>query len=189
VCEDCGTPGCAPGGRVDLRKLGDGLVMMPAFAAMATDEWSHDEYRPPLFMADRGILWFVDRALAALRDRVSRLADPSTWPALSLRECAWVQQWEAPGSCLGVFPDAPRTDTRSLIATDGRDPLEFARALDRRLDEAYSSSDAATLVRGRPVGVYLALPGTPRWTPMVERDDQYLLSPAPGFGVATTDSA
>jgi hypothetical protein len=189
VCEDCGTSGCAPGGRVDFRTFHDGLVIMPAFNAMEHDSWARTEYRPPSFMRDRGIPWITGRALATLRDRVPGLADLLRWPGLSLRECALILQWEAPAACLGSFPEQPRTQTRALIPAEDADSLEFARALDRLLARAIATARPAMLVEAEPVSVYLDLPGTPRWSPMGTHEGQRALSPVPGFGVVESDSA
>src|SRR5689334_23088294 len=84
ICDQCGTPGCNSGNRVSIRTFDDGLVMIPAFAAMVRDTWSRDENGAPYFTRRNGIPLFRGAALRALRSQMARLGDLDQHPPLSL---------------------------------------------------------------------------------------------------------
>lgn len=185
VCEHCGTPGCQSGGRVSIRRLEDGLIMIPDFAAMARGEWERSEHGPPIFLEERGAPLFRGSALDVLLSKLPALGDRPGWQPLSYREAALLLQWEAPGQVLGGFPEPPRLRQNRIVAVShgSRMEEEFG-ALAELLGAALREERPVSVMTGETVTFYLEDAGFPEWAPLVLTGSGYRLALAPGLGVA-----
>jgi hypothetical protein len=184
VCDACGTTGCAGGNRIAFRRLHDELLVIPAFDAMAEGSWELDEYGPPDFLKEHGILVLAGAALVALRERLPGLAALERWPRLSVRESALLMQWDAPGRALGRFPAMPGFQPDLLLAAEENAPVDVGATIDRLLAAAVADPRPAALVDGPPVRFWLDGPGMPEWAPLVRTVDGHRLALMPGKGVA-----
>jgi hypothetical protein len=180
VCTSCGVPGCESGNCVAIRRLDDGLVVMPCFDAMADER----DAAPPYFMTSRGVPFLRGGALERLRGQAPGLADPDRWPSLSAAESARLVQFEAPAQILGAFPDEPRLREEVVLAVGGAVQQEAMAGLASLLLVASGSTNPVALVAGEPVTFYLDLRGfADEWAPLVLVDGQFRLAVAPGVGV------
>jgi hypothetical protein len=189
TCEQCGTPGCNSGGWVTLRRLDDGLTMVPAFGLLGRDDFARDQYGPPYFVDKRGAPVFKDAALAAIRDHLPWLADLSRVPRLSSTETALVLQWEAPYRVLQQFPAAPVLRHDLVAASShgkGREGLTVFSSL---MAEAVTAMRPVSLTPGEKVTFYLDRAGYPEWEPMAIVAGKYCLAIAPGLGVRFDDGS
>ena len=183
VCEDCGFAGCASGNRIVVRRLGDGILLMPAFDAMAEGEQELTEYAPPYFVSANGCVLFKGNALAALAARIPFFADPSRWPALSAREAVLLLQWGAPHRVLGEFPAKPRLRAEGIAAASHGAGREAHDALGRALERLALDPRPVALMAGEPVTFYLDQAGFPEWTPLAFDGTTYRLALAAGIGI------
>jgi hypothetical protein len=190
VCESCGTSGCNSGDRVSFRRLDDGLLMIPAFNAMAAGPWELVEYGSPHFMRKRGVPLLRGQALQDLRGRLPELARLDRWPSLTIREAALLVQWEAPSRVLGQFPDAPTLREDMIAAVSHGAGHEACTALNELLRSAASDERPAVPIPGEPVTFYLEQGGHPEWQCLTVEGETYRLALAPGSGVTfAQDSA
>jgi hypothetical protein len=182
VCRGCGITGCQPGGRVAIRRFGEDVIWLPAFAEMASGEWQMEEYAPPGFMSERGAVLLRAALLEQLEAEafLARKAAP-----LSAREAARIVQWEAPGRVLGQVVEDAKLRSKP-IAVDAADGAKVAAALDRLLAE-HLASDApvAPIADVEPIAFYLDLPDTPAWSPLARtRDGRLVLNLVAGLAAA-----
>jgi hypothetical protein len=185
TCEQCATPGCNSGGWVVLRRLNNGLIMIPAFSEMSDDSWG--DFEPPYFLKKGGAPLFTGAALDLLRAYLPAFADVPRWSPLNSREAVLLLQWEAPHGVLERFPVAPRLRDDFIAASThgkGREALGILSAL---LAEATLARQPVSLVSGESVTFYLDNAGYSEWQPMVFVDDAYRLALAPGVGVLFDD--
>jgi hypothetical protein len=189
VCGHCGTPGCGSGNRVLVRRLEEGVVLVPAFEYMSRGPWELSEYSPPYFMERNGVPWFKGPALAELAREMPLLADPGCWPPLTMREAALLLQWEAPNGALAKFPEAPVPRSEAVAAvTHGEDHATIAE-LARILALASSDSRPAKLVQEEPVTFYLETGLSPdEWKPLTTDGVTFRIALAEGLGVSAADT-
>jgi hypothetical protein len=189
VCEHCGTPGCGGGNFVVLRRLGDAVVILPAFKLLEGSDWDLGNDGPPCFMAREGIPLIAGRVLADLRLQAPDLPALDRLPPISAREVALALQWEAPARVLGEFPDPATTRKELVLAVSREDPDPFL-ALDDLLQNALADRRLVTLLAGptEPVTFYLDQSGYPEWKPLVFDGESYRLAAAPGMGILFGDS-
>jgi hypothetical protein len=187
VCEACGYPGCNGGNRVVVRRLGDGILLLPAFDAMAAGSWELTEYAPPYFVAKHGSAFLADGALATLARRIPVFADPDRWPPLTVRECVCLLQWEAPAGIVGAFPDRPRLREAAIAAASHGTGREAFDALEDAIAASWQDARPAKLVPGESVYFYLDEVRHPAWEPLTFADGRYRLALAPGVGVEPAD--
>ncbi len=125
ACEYCGCAGCAPGGWVALRRIGDRVIWVPSFGAMGRGAWELDDYGPPPFLRSRGAPLFGPAAWERLRALNRRFPHRDDLPRLDSREAARLCQWTAPCGVLGEFPGEPSLRRDWLLAvTDGELRIE-----------------------------------------------------------------
>jgi hypothetical protein len=182
VCEQCGTPGCSGGNRVQVRGFGDGILIVPAFDAMAAGDWEQTEYGPPYFLTKRGPALFRGRALATLERRLPSLADPDRWPPLTAREAVLLLQWEAPARVLGTFPEKPRLRTELIAETATGTVSDAEAALSAAIDRFLADPRPVRTVPGEPLTFYLDQAGFPEWCPLTYDGTTYRLALADGIG-------
>ena len=176
VCEACGTPVCASGNYVVIRRLQDGIAIVPDFMSMTR---SGTEHQPPEIMRHRGVPFFAGAVLDHLRTLMPAIAPLDRWPPLSVREAAWLVQWNAPAGVLGAFPRRPVLDRESLLAIEDDDPDACADALDRLLVDASGRDEALTIVDGAPVTFFFDLRTFTEWRPLVRKGHEVHLSLGP----------
>ena len=75
VCECCGTPGCNSGSWVNIRRLDDALIVIPAFDEMCEGSLKREEYAPPEYINTKGAPLLRNLALETLQERVPLLGD------------------------------------------------------------------------------------------------------------------
>src|SRR4051812_33590200 len=68
VCDHCGYPGCASGGWLSLRRLGQFVFLMPAFGKMDMGSWEANEYAPPYFTNLKGSILLSDGSFGELKN-------------------------------------------------------------------------------------------------------------------------
>jgi hypothetical protein len=186
ICDACGTPGCGGGNRIVVRRFADGIVLLPAFDAMAAGSWELTEYGPPYFVAKHGSAFFRGRALAALEERIPFFADPMRWPALTAREAVLILQWDAPSRVLGTYPEPPRLREDQISAVShgaGREPYA---ALELAIARSLADPRPVTPVAGEAVIFYLDQAGFPEWAPLTFDGAEYRLALAAGMGIEPT---
>jgi len=183
VCDACGFSGCNSGNRVVVRRVDGGILLMPAFQAMAEGEWELTEYEPPYFTIKRGSALFRGGALATLEDRIPFFADPKRWPALTMREAVQLLQWDAPLAALGKFPDKPRLREELISTASHGAGREAYDALERAIDGSLDDTRSAKLVAGETVYFYVDPAGYPEWTPLTFDGAGYRLALSAGVGV------
>lgn len=182
VCGHCGTPGCAGGNRVQVRRFGDGILIMPAFDAMAAGDWELAEYGPPSYLSRRGAALFRGRSLAKLERRIPFFADLDRWPPLIGRDAARLIQWDAPARALGTFPDKPRLRSELIAAAATGTVPEAEAALAATLERFATDARPVQPLPGEPVTFYLDQAGFPEWAPLTFDGTTYRLALAVGIG-------
>ena len=179
LCSCCGFSYCEPRNWVALRRLGDLVVWVPAFARMASGDWERQEYSPPGFMASRGAPLFLPSAWEKLRRRRNDIPEASHLPPLHSREAVQVLQWSAPRRLLGTYPVEPRLQRDGVVAVTDGDLEAEVRAVDLALERYFIRPDALNVVpvaevRSR-IEFWLDLPGIPAWSPFGRSDTGILL--------------
>jgi hypothetical protein len=182
ACDQCGTPGCGGGNRVQVRRLGDGILIVPAFDAMAAGEWEQTEYGPPYFLTKRGPALFRGRALAKLERHLPFLADPDCWPPLTAREAVLLIQWDAPARALGTFPEKPRLRSEVIAEASSGTVSAAEAALSAAIDRFAADPRPVRTVPGEPLTFYLDQAGFPEWSPLTYDGTTYRLALADGIG-------
>lgn len=183
VCEQCGMEGCRSGNRVAFRNFDDGLLLIPAFAAMAPGVWERDEYGPPPFLLERGALWFRGSSLESLAFHLPVAGDLARWPALGSREAAFLLQAQAPARALGTFPATPSLPRERFAATPSGSGDAVVLALNDLLARAFERDLPVSTLSGGAEPLHLDQAGYPDWSPLVRQEDEYHLALAPGLGI------
>lgn len=196
VCGHCGSTGCAPGNWVSPRRLGDGLLLIPAFRAMLEESGPHHpagapgmvfQHEPPYSIESKGIAYLTGSALGQLASLVPQFCELGRWPALSGKEVVWLLQWRAPAKVLGELPESPRVHRELVIAADPGEPEEHLPVLEKLLTEAFAGDHSVTLTAGNLVTFYLDQPGVVEWTPLAYSDGRPLLAIGPDCIVSIRD--
>ena len=167
VCGCCGYAGCSPGGWVELRRVDELVVWIPAWTVLSQGAWESTEMRPPAFFESRGAPVFTAANWETLRSIQQFLPAANEIPVLDSREAVRLLQWSAPGRVLGVFPDRPKLLRALLIATSETDIAATADLLDASLREHFDDPCPMELVREAtdtaPIELWLDVHGTPGW--------------------------
>jgi hypothetical protein len=183
VCKQCGIHGCASGGWASSRRLGDALVIAPAFLQMEEDESDEGEHRPPTFMRAKGIPLIGGRALEELRSAVPWFDRIAELPRLDGHEAARIMQWEAPQGILGRCPGAPLLRREAVASVGHGDDEETLSRFGELLDEAFASFAAVAPTACEPVPFYLEEQlGFPEWAPFGLHGAEHVLTLGPGLG-------
>jgi hypothetical protein len=104
ICKSCGMVGCKPGDWVSLRSAGEMILILPAFALWFEEGQIDTEYRPPSYVAERGIPYFTLADYEALRALHSAFPAVEKIRQLRLNEAIWAFQLEAPNRAFGHPP-------------------------------------------------------------------------------------
>lgn len=168
VCDDCGTPGCAPGGWVSFRRIGPTVLWLPAWEWMEEGDDAKREFGPPSYLRDVGIPALSTDLWERLRRLVGELPAFEAVPALSSREAVRMCQWSAPGRLLGRFPSAPALRRELVLAVTRGERRAELDAIDACLSRHLEADWPLSVVRPprdvQPVELWIDVPGTPGWT-------------------------
>ncbi len=168
VCECCGFSQCAPGGWVAFRRIGDRVVWIPAWGAMAKGNWEASEFGPPAYLRKRGAPIFSAAIWEELRSLHSDLPACADLPGIDSREAARMWQLSAPGRELGEYPLEPRLRRDRLDTVTAGDLAAVADRVDACLRAHFEVVRTMVFVPDcaavRPIEFWCELPGTPNWT-------------------------
>jgi hypothetical protein len=168
LCGECGVVHCKCGGWGVARSIGEAVIFMPAFGAMADDP---AEYAPPTWMSERGPALVPSSLVERLRRAVPSFPETQSLQGLSASEAIRSIQLSAPLQILGKFPEAPAIQRGKLIAVSKGDLPEVATELDRLLTSLTTQEPVRLRKLDGPEGevaFYLDAIGYPEWTPLVE---------------------
>jgi hypothetical protein len=129
VCEQCGFVHCKRGDWVQIRRIEDSILLVPAFAEMEKGNWERDEYSPPKFIKNRGIPVFDGNLSLQLLEILNeyQMVSVQDLKPLSPSELCKAMQWEAPAHVLGKYPDRPKLDRSRILYCE---PIELSNAVD-----------------------------------------------------------
>jgi hypothetical protein len=121
LCEACGSPGCASGGYVAIRRLGPFVVFAPSLRAYhSRDEEEQSRYLLPSRVIRKAQVPLVPTVeWERVRSAGAPLPAVESFKALTWEEAFLVAQFEAPHHLLGL-PGLPRPEPLStqVLATD-----------------------------------------------------------------------
>jgi len=116
VCSHCGYTHCMSGGWVAFRRVGDGVVWIPAWHEMGNGEREISEYRPPPYIESWGAPFFDMQAWERLRRLNQEFPPGQELLHITSRETVPLPMNFARASLTGVSRCAriaPRTCSRS----------------------------------------------------------------------------
>lgn len=205
ICE-CGTPGCASGGYFNIRKSGDLVIFLPAFADW-DDDYGLSQYGEPALPAGACAGFVTQDQYDALRASVSGVPSIATLQTLAYGDAMALWYFEAPA---GMHGQAARSTAFALAGGDGsaaRDG-DHTGSFDKAAILCSSSDDedaawdllnrAASSARAsaqdqvkltelgddEPLSFMLDVPGFAEWTALVKRDGHWHAVISPGFAFA-----
>lgn len=108
VCDHCGYAGCSSGDWLSIRKIGESIIILPAFTVMDDGEWEASEYDPPYFTRTKGSMFLGTEKYEELRSFVGGLPALSKVKKISSYEVSRLLQWEAPFRMFGDYPSPIR---------------------------------------------------------------------------------
>lgn len=129
VCDHCGFPGCASGGWLSIRKLGELTLMIPAFSAMEEGAWEASEYCPPYFTRTKGSMLLAKDNYRDLVALLPKLPRAESIRPISPYELARLLQWEAPFRVFGEYPQPVDFRRELLCTTSAADDADAVRRL------------------------------------------------------------
>jgi hypothetical protein len=175
VCEACGITHCEPGGWIAFRRLGDEVLWVPCFDAMAADDFGAREYRPPSSWPSWPV--FDARLYSEARALIPELPEPAAIPALGSRTAIRLLQFDAPGRALGRFPDPPSLRRELIVASSSGEIPDRVASLEAVIAEAWTNDSPVIAADApEPVVLYLDLPGTPEWCPLASEPGVFGIS-------------
>lgn len=172
VCGSCGYVHCASGGWVAIKRLREGIMILPAFDAMKKDSV---EYSPPEWMARAGPALIGEALVESLRIAAPELPEVSRLMPVTCADAVLMIQGSAPFGVLGRFPEAPSIVLGKVGGVSKRSIGEITGELGTLLRR--TSSDQPVVIRAREsseqdLSLFLEAPDFPEWSPMVEGNDQ-----------------
>ena len=191
VCEVCANVGCNSGNWVFMRRLGNAIVMIPAYSKLCEfgdDSWYFTHYAPPDSLLSRGIPVIGLDDYRRARGLVTALPDLEGIRQLNAAEAIWLTQWTTPLNVLGRFPAPPRLKRGAVIAVaDGEVDEEIAnlkKFIERHFksEEPLCELDHAGAV---PVEFFLDGPSFPAWSPISHVHDGLAFRFEPGDQIVT----
>ncbi len=180
VCQECGTPQCAPGCWGNLRKIGPNVVFIPAVVMMRSGDWERREYSPPTFMSRLGIPTFSRTIYAELAAEIDSLPSWESIEDINSLEALAIHQMSAPGQILGKLGQPARLSVQHLIAVTEGDLEVELEALRQLLDRIEAGEPKAFCLHpDQSVQFHLDLPSFPTWTGFCYNSGKPALSLAP----------
>ena len=157
---------------------------------MRESDFDAREYRPPDYMATRGIPTFDEARAARLVASIPSVPHVEQLLPLHSDELVLAMQWTAPGEILGTFPGPAVVRETDVLTVSTGDRDECLRDLAALLRGARAASEPVVL---RPwseaderIEFYLDTPGHPVWSPLA-RFDGVLRLHFEGIGVDADD--
>jgi hypothetical protein len=143
VCEDCGIPGCAPGGWIDLRSANGFVLLLPDFAKMSGKKRDRIESAPPGYFSDQSVPYLTDVTYNRLRTTLPQLPLLGDIPTLRTHEAISLLQFEAPYQMFGA-PAAQFAYIRDVVVgvSDG----DISERLNQIQDLAHTFLNSDTQV-------------------------------------------
>jgi hypothetical protein len=172
VCGSCGYVHCASGGWVSVKRLGKGIMILPAFDAMAKNS---AEYSPPEWMARSGPALISEILAESLRIAAPGLPEISRLMPVTQTDAVLMIQWSAPFGVLGRFPETPSIVLGKVSGVSKRPISEITRELDALLRKTLSNQPVVIRLREsseQDFSLFLEPPDFPEWSPVVEGKDQ-----------------
>ena len=189
LCGCCGTPHCERGGWVSLRRVGEHVIWIPAFRAMAEGDLELHAYSPPLFLTRNGggVPIFDVDVHERLKREIHAFPEFTDVAYLTAEEALRLIQWNAPLSAMGRLPAPPSLDRDRILAVTDGDTDSECDAIQAFLRECVGSdyvlrpAPASTT----PIELHLDDPGCTSWIPCHRLSDSMALH-IDGLGVFTT---
>lgn len=175
VCDQCGFPGCTSGNWLSIRKIGELVLMLPAFREMDRGAWEASEYDPPYFTRVKGSILMDNQKYRELTGLISKLPNIETIKSASSYEIARLLQWEAPFRVLGDYPE-PITFRHELLSTtsfpdDDKVVQELLEVL-RHFESDDIAPELTSIVENDEKFLFfLDAPNFVEWLPLVRKRD------------------
>lgn len=172
VCGSCGYVHCASGGWVSIKRLGEGMMILPAFDAMAKNSV---EYSPPEWMARSGPALISEILVESLRIAAPELPEISRLMPVTHADAALMIQWSAPFGVLGRFPETPSIVPGKVCGVSNKSISEITGELDCLLCRTLSNQPVVVRTResnDQDLSLFLESSDFYEWSPMIEGRDQ-----------------
>jgi len=175
VCDHCGYPGCASGGWLSPRKLGQLVFLMPAFEKMDMGSWEATEFAPPYFTNLRGSILLSDGSFGEFKKLAPKVPNLEQIALVTSYELCRLLQWEAPFRVLGKYPSS-LTFRRELLSTtslpDDDEAIEILLSFFRSLESGEKTMALTTIEASdeRP-SFFLDAADFIEWNPIVIKAD------------------
>ncbi len=180
VCDHCGYPGCSSGNWLSIRKIGENVIIFPAFTAMDDGEWESSEYKPPHFTRTKGSILLENGQYEEFRSLVKNISALSEVKKISSYEISRLLQWEAPFRMLGDYPNPITIKNDLPYTTSLQNDEQAVDELKNLMNHFQSSKLDIDLVpiSGEDEKVSFFLDGTDfiEWVPMVKRNNDFGLA-------------
>jgi len=177
ICDHCGYPGCSSGDWLSIRKIGESVIILPAFTVMDDGEWESSEYDPPYFTRIIGSILLKNGKYEEFRNLVKGIPALSEVKKISSYEISRLLQWEAPFRMFGDYPN-PITIKSDLLCTTSLQSDEMAvDALVSLMNHFQSSKLDIDLipisVEDEKISFFLEGTDFIEWVPMVKRNNGF----------------
>jgi len=177
VCDHCGYAGCSSGDWLSIRKIGESIIILPAFTVMDVGEWEASEYDPPYFTRTKGSMLLEAEKYEELRSLVKDLPTLSEVQKISSYEISRLLQWEAPFRMFGDYPN-PITIKNDLLCTTSLQSDEIAIDELKKIMNNFQSNKVdieLSPISGGDEKISFFLEGTEflEWVPMVKKNNSF----------------
>ncbi|NOX54007.1 MAG: YcxB family protein [Planctomycetes bacterium] len=190
VCPECGETGCARGGWISLRRVGDFIAWIPAFDRLKDRDWKTNTHAPPEYVLSRGVPLFPPQVYCRLRSQVSAFPPIDQIQRISAGEGLRLLQWEAPLQALGEFPQPVRLNRDVILAVSHGNLEEELTRLQAFID-AHADSEASLVPIAEcgliPIEFYLDGPRFPEWRPFASVGTSVVLLFEPAAMLVVSD--
>ena len=187
VC-DCGIVGCAKGGWVSLRRMGDQVAMIPALASLNSDgAFELDNLAPPEYLIDHDRIWAVlsTTVYASITSAIPEFPEMDAIQPLTSREALTIIQMMAPLQVLGRYPSMPQLNHNLFLAVTVGDTTIELKTVNAFIESAWANDVSLAADTSNheytPVEFHFDGPGFPAWSNFAKSEDglAILLPPAP----------
>jgi len=182
VCEACGFIRCQPGGWIHIRRIGNSIAFIPAFAEMLAGDFELSQFSPPQFTDIRGTPIFAPNVYEHLRIRVPAFPTIDKLQSITAADAVRLIQWHAPLNILGRFPAKPQLMRDAILAVSDGQLNDECSCVQEFLNANGGSSarlSATPCERIVPIEFHLDAPGFPAWRPVARLGDQVVFNLEP----------
>lgn len=116
VCEECGITHCKPGNWAAVRKSGNFILFIPAFAWIFKSEGDAGEYFPPYYLIKNGAIVFTPGKFEELTNLTPYFTAFQQFRHLTNIEALNLFKFEAPHNLFGALPEFTDLCPEKLIA-------------------------------------------------------------------------